>query len=69
VKVTGKATFSEYVSGGHIVNGLPPNPELASITETMIFFHRLLTSLAYKGVKTGTKLQVTIETLPKKKRR
>ena len=62
VKVCANATMSVYEVSRHRVDGLP-NPEFANIQENLTFFINLLTQMQADGVKPGTKLRVTIETI------
>lgn len=67
MKYTAKATFSEYADGRHRTDGDEVSfGGYASVAESMSIFHNLLTKLANRNVRTGTKLRITIETLPKK---
>ena len=63
MKVIKKATMSVYEGHENRTKGLP-HPERASIYESLTLFSEMLVELQSKGVRPGTKLKVTIETLP-----
>ena len=71
MKVTAKATLSEYYRGAHFIDGniIPFHSGSASIRENMTLFKELLETLGHAEIRTGTKLKITIETIPIRRKR
>ena len=65
MKITKKATLSEYYFGQHFTNGqpIPSYRGHASVIESMTLFLSMLERIGEAGFRTGTKLKITIETI------
>ena len=62
IRITRKATFSEYNLGQHFTTGdFVSRSDNASIAESMSVFLFMLADLAERGLRTGSKIKITME--------